>query len=177
MVRQLSRFVALFLATTALTACAQLLGIQPDPATSAQPAEPPAQFIVQTASLLPAAAITYDRPAFPHPRPKAQVPLRSLSPAYRSIGVASWYGPGFHGRLTASGEVYDMNAMTAAHRTLPFGTEVLVTNLANNTTLNLVINDRGPFVGQRVIDVSREAAYQLGFLNNGLTEVRIVAIE
>ena len=77
-------------------------------------------------------------------------------------GVASWYGPGFHNRLTANGERYNMNALTAAHRTLPFGTMVLVKNTATGKTVTVRINDRGPYVKGRVIDLSRAAAQELG---------------
>lgn len=170
MVRPSFRFAALSLVAAILAACTPGPEVQPAAIRYFQQPQP----VIQTASLVPVAA---DQRPFPHPRPKALAPLRTLSPAYRTTGVASWYGPGFHGRRTASGEVFDMNAMTAAHRTLPFGTQVLVTNLANNTSLNLIINDRGPFVGKRIIDVSREAAEQLGFLDDGLTQVRVVALE
>lgn len=94
---------------------------------------------------------------------------------YETVGVASWYGKPYHGRRTASGEVYNMNQLTAAHPTLPFGTRVTVTNLENGRTVVLTINDRGPFGKNRVIDVSRKAAGQLGFLTQGLTRVRVVA--
>ena len=90
-----------------------------------------------------------------------------------SVGLASWYGGQFHGRLTASGESFDKNALTAAHRSLPFGTRVRVTNLANGRSLLLTINDRGPFVDGRIIDVSQRAAEQLGFKNKGITRVRL----
>jgi rare lipoprotein A len=88
-------------------------------------------------------------------------------------GVASYYAHRFHGRTTASGEVYDENALTAAHRDLPFGTRVRVTNLANGRQVLLRINDRGPFVAGRVIDVSFRAARDLDFIAAGLTRVRI----
>ncbi|MFV0601480.1 MAG: septal ring lytic transglycosylase RlpA family protein [Brachymonas sp.] len=77
-------------------------------------------------------------------------------------GTASWYGPGFHNRLTANGERYNMNAMTAAHRTLPFGTMVLVKNTATGEMVTVRINDRGPYVKGRIIDLSRAAAQKLG---------------
>ena len=86
-------------------------------------------------------------------------------------GTASWYGPGFHGRLTASGERFDMHALTAAHKTLPFGTRVLVHNERNGRKVLVRINDRGPFVAGRVIDLSRAAAQQLGMLNRGHDQV------
>lgn len=94
---------------------------------------------------------------------------------YETVGVASWYGKPYHGRRTASGEVYNMNQLTAAHPTLPFGTRVTVTNLENGRTVVLTINDRGPFGENRIIDVSRKAAGQLGFLTQGLARVRVVA--
>jgi len=97
-------------------------------------------------------------------------------PAYDEIGMASWYGPGFHGRSTANGERYDMNALTAAHRTLPMPSHVRVTNLANGRSLVLRINDRGPFAKGRIIDVSRRAAQLLGFKGQGVTRVRVVRV-
>ena len=86
-------------------------------------------------------------------------------------GGASWYGPGFHGKRTASGERYDMNAMTAAHRTLPFGTWVRVHSLVNGREVDVRITDRGPFIRSRVIDLSRGAAGALGMLGLGFKEV------
>jgi rare lipoprotein A len=92
---------------------------------------------------------------------------------YVEEGVASWYGPGFHGKLTANGEVYDQNDMTAAHRTLPMPSLVRVTNLENGRSLKLTVNDRGPFARDRIIDVSRRAAQLLGFHAAGTTQVRV----
>jgi len=97
----------------------------------------------------------------------------SRAAGYDRVGHASWYGKKFHGRKTASGQRYNMYAFTAAHRTLPFGTQVAVTNLANGRTVRVVINDRGPFVRGRLIDVSRRAAHDLGFLNQGTARVRV----
>ncbi|HEX6438298.1 MAG TPA: septal ring lytic transglycosylase RlpA family protein [Candidatus Binatia bacterium] len=88
-------------------------------------------------------------------------------------GQASWYGPGFHGKKTASGEIFDQRRLTAAHKTLPLGTIAKVTNLENGNTVEVEINDRGPYVGERVIDVSRAAAKALGFIDSGITLVRI----
>ena len=88
-------------------------------------------------------------------------------------GQASWYGPGFHGKKTASGEIFDQARLTAAHKTLPLGTKAKVTNLENGNTVEVEINDRGPYVGERVIDLSRAAANALGFVESGLTLVRI----
>lgn len=93
--------------------------------------------------------------------------------ATTQTGVASWYGPGFHGKKTASGERYDQNAMTAASRTLPLGTRVRVTNLENGKTAEVTINDRGPYVDGRIIDLSRAAARSLGFVETGTVRVRI----
>jgi rare lipoprotein A len=88
-------------------------------------------------------------------------------------GQASWYGPGFHGKKTASGEIFDQGRLTAAHKTLPLGTKAKVTNLENGNSVEVEINDRGPYVGDRVIDLSRAAANALGFVESGLTLVRI----
>ena len=92
-------------------------------------------------------------------------------------GAASWYGPGFHGRLTASGERFDMHALTAAHRTLPFGTVVRVHSLVNGREVDLRITDRGPFSRNRIIDVSRAAAAELGMLGLGFKEVVVLVPE
>jgi rare lipoprotein A len=91
--------------------------------------------------------------------------------------VASWYGHPFHGRTTASGETYDMEAMTAAHRTLPFGTVVQVDNLDNGQRTRVRINDRGPFVRGRIIDLSRRAARELDMVGAGIARVRITILE
>ena len=88
-------------------------------------------------------------------------------------GLASWYGPGFHGRLTASGERFDMHELTAAHKSLPFGTQVLVHNPRTGKQVVVRINDRGPFVGGRVIDLSRAAADALGILGRGHDAVEL----
>ncbi|MFP4106468.1 MAG: septal ring lytic transglycosylase RlpA family protein [Phycisphaerae bacterium] len=88
-------------------------------------------------------------------------------------GTASWYGPKFHGKKTASGEVFDQTALTAAHRTLPFGTRVRVTNLANGKSVVVRVNDRGPFVKGRIIDLSRAAAEEIGMIRSGTARVRL----
>ncbi len=95
---------------------------------------------------------------------------------FREKGVASWYGEPFHGRKTASGEIYDMNKITAAHKTLPLHTWVEVKNLENRQVLNVRINDRGPFVDGRVIDLSRGAARLINILGPGTAKVSIRAI-
>ena len=94
-------------------------------------------------------------------------------PAYDRTGVASWYGADFHGRRTANGEVYNMNALSAAHPTLPIPSYVHVTNLANNRTILVRVNDRGPYVGGRMIDLSRAAAQALDYETKGTASVRV----
>ena len=92
-------------------------------------------------------------------------------------GLASWYGGKFQGRRTASGEIFDTRQLTAAHRSLPFGTRVLVTNLENGRSVEVRINDRGPFVAGRVVDLSRAAATALGIIGPGLARVRVERVE
>jgi rare lipoprotein A len=93
--------------------------------------------------------------------------------SYSEVGVSSWYGPNFHNKLTANGEIFDMNMPTAAHRTLPLPSVVRVTNLENGRVAILTVNDRGPFVNNRIIDVSRRGAQLLGFLEKGTAKVRV----
>lgn len=93
------------------------------------------------------------------------------------VGQASWYGKAFHGRPTASGEEYDMFQLTAAHRSLPLGTYVKVTNLRNGKWAVLKVNDRGPYVGNRILDVSYGAAQVLNFRGRGVEKVSIEVIE
>ena len=100
----------------------------------------------------------------------------SKAPAIET-GVASWYGPNFHGKLTANGEVYDMDGMTAAHRTLPFNTEVVVENLDNGKTVHVRINDRGPFAKDRIIDLSRAAATEIDMMGPGTARVRLYLVK
>jgi rare lipoprotein A len=95
---------------------------------------------------------------------------------YRERGVASWYGADFHGHLTASGECYNMHAMTAAHKTLPLGTLVRVTCLENKRSVVVRINDRGPFVDGRIIDLSYGAAKQLGLTDEGIAKVQVETV-
>lgn len=99
--------------------------------------------------------------------------------ATRSIGtgVASWYGPGFHGRATANGETYNMNDLTAAHRTLPFNTVVLVENRDNGKSVIVRINDRGPYVDNRIIDLSRRAAREIDMIDSGIATVELFLVE
>lgn len=106
----------------------------------------------------------------------SRVPPPPREPLTGQTGIASWYGGKFHGRTTANGETYDKHGMTAAHRTLPFDTIVKVTNLANGKSVRLRINDRGPFVKGRIIDVSRRAAEELDFRIKGITRVRLEVV-
>jgi rare lipoprotein A len=103
------------------------------------------------------------------------VPLRRVQP-YHEQGVASWYGRRYHGKKTSSGELYDMYAMTAAHPTLPIPSYARVTHLASGRSVVVRINDRGPFLGGRVIDLSYVAAYKLGYIGNGSASVEVEAI-
>lgn len=104
-------------------------------------------------------------------------PSPALLTATSFTGGASWYGPGFAGRLTANGEIFDPADLTAAHRTLPFGTRVLVTDLATGASVEVRINDRGPFVPGRVIDLSRAAAEALDAIGRGVIDVRVDVLE
>lgn len=101
------------------------------------------------------------------------VAAQAAAPAPYETGLASWYGVPFHGRLTASGERYDMEAMTAAHKTLPFGTRVLVRCLDTGLSVEVRINDRGPFVSGRIIDLSAAAGRALGLERRGLARVEL----
>ncbi len=92
-------------------------------------------------------------------------------------GLASWYGPGFHGRKTANGEKFNQNAMTAAHRKYPMGTILEVTNLENGKTVTVRVNDRGPYSGKRIIDLSKAAAKELDMLHDGVGEVGIREVD
>lgn len=103
------------------------------------------------------------------PRPTAE------QPTFHQEGMASWYGTFHQGQITANGETFDMESLTAAHRTLRFGTIVRVTNLSNGKTIKVRINDRGPYVGTRIIDLSALTARQLGMSEKGVSRVRIEA--
>lgn len=112
--------------------------------------------------------------------PPATVPPPESPPLVtgaRQTGIASWYGPGFHGHPTASGAIYNQYDLTAAHQTLPLGTKVMVTNLENGRSAEVVINDRGPFVKGRIIDLSYAAARMLGMIGPGTIPVRIEVID
>lgn len=128
-------------------------------------------------------AVPRDEPRSEHGNPDSYVVngrryhVRDSARGYVREGVASWYGRKFHGRRTSSGETYDMYTMSAAHRTLPLPTYVRVTNLDNGRSAVVRVNDRGPFVGDRLIDLSYAAATRLGFVGRGTTRVRVRALE
>jgi len=103
----------------------------------------------------------------------APVPVAGVA----ELGIASWYGHPYHGRASASGEIYDMEQLTAAHRTLPFGTLVRVVNLDNDKSVEVRINDRGPFVDQRIIDLSHAAAQVIGMIGPGVARVRVEVLQ
>lgn len=105
----------------------------------------------------------------PTPPPQGSV----TKPLHKEVGEASWYGPGLQGKETANGETFDQKELTAAHPTLPMGTKAQVTNLENGKNVEVRINDRGPFVGDRVIDVSKAVAKKLDMQKDGTTQVKI----
>lgn len=140
---------------------------QPRPAAATAPVRP----VAVPAASVPARRDDAALAALPESNPPEPPAEPVISESF--VGQASWYGRDFHGRLTASGEPYDMAALTAAHQTLPFGSRVRVTNLANGRSVVVVINDRGPFAEGRLIDLSHAAAKRLGILEDGVAEVRL----
>lgn len=121
----------------------------------------------------------------PEPTPPTARPYTVLGQTYHPLtsadgfveeGIASWYGPQFHAKRTASGEVYNMYDLTAAHRILPMQTKIRVTNLDNDTSVVLRVNDRGPFVGNRIVDLSYKAAQELDVIRPGTARVRVEAL-
>lgn len=104
-------------------------------------------------------------------------PTISTAPAAAETGLASYYGARYHGKRTASGEIFDMEKLTAAHRTLPFGTKIKVTRLDNGRSVTLRVNDRGPFVEGRIIDVSLAAARELQMVAPGLARISIAILK
>ncbi len=111
------------------------------------------------------------------PAPETHVPSQGdTAPTWTQNGKVSWYGPGFHGRQTANGEIFNTNEMTMAHRSLAFGSQVRVTNLDNGRSIVVRVNDRGPYVGGRIADLSHAAASRLGFVEDGVVHARIELI-
>ena len=112
--------------------------------------------------------------AAPAPAPQAKEEAAPAGkPETTQVGTASWYGPGFQGQETASGETFDQHALTAAHRTLPLGTEATVTNLETGQSVTVTITDRGPYVQGRQLDLSQAAAKQIGLTKKGVAKVKI----
>jgi rare lipoprotein A len=122
-----------------------------------------------TATLSMAACMGHPAP----PAPPVQPASAPAEPVFSEVGKASWYGKFHQGRTTASGDKFDMNDLTAAHRTLPLGTEATVTNLENGRSVDVVVNDRGPYRQDRVIDLSKRAAETLGIKDQGVGKVKI----
>jgi rare lipoprotein A len=153
------RLPGLLLAATVLAAC------------SSAPPAPPAE----TRSVINPDRSSRGNPPFYEVYGKRYHVLDS-SDGFRERGIASWYGRDFHGRTTSSGEIYDMDQMTAAHKTLPIPTWVEVTNLVDGRRVIVKVNDRGPFVDGRVIDLSRRAAQELGIIEAGTASVQVRAL-
>lgn len=109
--------------------------------------------------------------------PPSRVRLPPSDGRLSQSGIASWYGPGFHGKATASGEVYNQNDLTAAHQTLPLGSKVMVTNLENRRSVEVLVNDRGPFAKGRIIDLSYAAAQTIDMVGPGTALVRVDVLD
>lgn len=123
------------------------------------------------AAMVALSARSEARPSYPLAFTRSTAP--DSTQVERKVGVASWYGDDFDGNTTASGEVFDMNGLTAASRDLPLGTKIQIKNLKNNRSIVLRVNDRGPYIPGRFLDVSKTAAERLGFLNTGLAHVEM----
>ncbi|HEX8783309.1 MAG TPA: septal ring lytic transglycosylase RlpA family protein [Steroidobacteraceae bacterium] len=173
------RFVATVLALLALCACSLTRHRQPPPAPApppVQPAPPPDVTAIPDAVPRAEPRSAHGNPPFYDVLGRRYYVLASAD-GYLERGVASWYGPTFHGGNTSSGEPYDMYGMTAAHKTLPLPCYARVTNLRNGKSVVVRINDRGPFVANRLIDLSYSAAARLDMLREGTTlvEVRVLS--
>lgn len=141
----------IFVAAIILSSCSSAIRFASGDAHSSEPVSMSAKAVLETKT----------------PKEDSREIVRSFE------GYASYYADKFHGRRTASGEPYDKNEFTAAHKSLPFGTKVLVTNLENDLTVGVVITDRGPFVKGRVVDLSRAAAEQIDMIRRGVVRVRV----
>lgn len=166
-------------AALALVAFATVSPVRAEEQASPLPCELPAP----ERRAAPASSPTALVPLAPAPLPQARPGASAAAPVTRGsattgsvTGMASYYGPGLHGRRKANGEIFNQNAMTAAHRTYAFGTRVRVTNLSNGRSVELRITDRGPFVRHRIIDVSLGAARALGFVNQGVARVSVARL-
>jgi rare lipoprotein A len=130
-------------------------------------------FVMGLSGIVAACSTTEPKPAPISVPPKQAGVAPAPKPSVQEMGVASWYGPGFHGRPTSSGQIYDQEDLTAASTIFPLGCRVMVTNLENHRSVEVTINDRGPFVKGRKIDLSHKAAKIIGMLDNGTAPVRI----
>jgi rare lipoprotein A len=128
------------------------------------------------ACVSPRTVPTADASAMPATTALAPADEPAPEPTFSQVGNASWYGRFHQGRKTASGDRFNMNALTAAHRTLPLGTEATVTNLENGRSVDVVVNDRGPYMRGRIIDLSRRAAEKLGMKEQGVAKVRVEVV-
>jgi rare lipoprotein A len=155
-----------------------------NPPAPYQPPPPPASTARSTTAARPTQSAARNTNAGSRPAPSASTPATASAPqpalphgkpVSSEVGLASWYGPPYANRKAADGSVYDQNAMTAAHRTLPMGSIVRVTNLANDQSVVVRITDRGPFVGDRIIDLSLAAARETGVYRAGVARVRVEA--
>lgn len=134
--------------------------------------------VLKTAILmLPIGVVLFTGCASTRPAAKTSASVTQPAPSHTIVGVASYYGKKYHGRKTANGEIFDMTKLTAAHRSLPFGINVRVTNLSNNQSVIVRINDRGPFIAGRIIDLSLAAAQRLGMITAGLAKVRVELVD
>jgi rare lipoprotein A len=129
---------------------------------------------MKTASLLTVAIMFVTACSLPPSRVRAPIAFDGRA---TQTGIASWYGPGFHGQPTASGTIYNQNELTAAHPTLPLGTRVMVTNLNNGSSVEVAVNDRGPFAKARIIDLSHAAAQAIGMIDPGTAPVRVEVVD
>ncbi len=148
------------------------------PDTTSDLAEDALQVTNRLRRLLGGADPVSEIEGLPEPEPVVEVAPAAAAPQQvaiisSNVGGASWYGPGFHGRMSANGEYFDQYALTAAHRTLPFGTLVQVTNVYNGRQVTVRINDRGPYAGDRIIDLSMAAADQIGLVDSGVGTVQL----
>ena len=157
----LVRYPTLVAAAALLAGCA---GNAPMPTVPVQAPAPPAA---------PTPGPLYDAKLLAPPPP---APRCVETAAFAEEGEASWYGPRYQGRSTASGEPFDMDALTAAHRRLPFGTLIRVTNLENGRSVVVTVNDRGPHIRRRIVDLSQRAAADLDLIERGVAPVRIAAL-
>ena len=137
------------------------------------------ELAIRNADPSPEAATSSDEPLLKPAAPALPIATPPQQPRIKSVsqGQASWYGPGFFGNRTANGEVFRPGTLTAAHRTLPFGTQVRVTNMGNGRSAVVRINDRGPFHGHRVIDLAHGAANQLGLISSGIANVKLEVLQ